>query len=716
MAAGSIDQHHHWRAHLRRSYRLLSSMPFAIALLCVLALASVIGTVVPQHAPAAQYLADFGPLWASIFALLQLHAIYSAWWFMLILAFLTLSTALCVLRNAPKFIAGMRRYQEHIRISSLKAMPWHVHAQHSHPEPPQQLATQWAQQLQNAGWRVRLQERRSKHTGTQDVFTGWLVAAKRGTGHRWGYIASHSAIVLIGLGGLIDSDFWLRMQAQWSNIAPAASFEALMQTPQAHRLSGNTLAYRGNVLVREGTRASDAIVQTANGYWLQPLPFEIELRQFQREQYATGAAKMFTSVVRIHDQDHAQADDGLIAVNAPLHTHGLSIYQSGFGDSGSPVQLQPVPLIASSHNAPATNPQPLLPAPLHAKVGQQLEMPSPAEARLEIVGIEEAAIQDVRQVDLTAVNSARPALGSSMLYRIRDAAGQAVEFQNYTHAITLDDGVPVYLFGARTAAQEAMVFWRLPQDADGGLQDFVRLLHAMQNPAMRAAAAAHYAQGDLPHAPLATQTQLAQSSQQVLDLFVSAWPTTPQVAPASTSAHAATGLEILSQFIETHVPTHEQTQAANMMRRVLTNTLLELLQQARALAHLPARDPQSPQTQAFMQAAVASLNDMVLYPATVFYTLRNFTPVYTSVLLVSKAPGRYLVYPGCVLLVVGLFIMLFVRERRLWVWIHALPTQANMDTHQVTIAMSSNRPQRENSREFTALTTLLLGTQRTFDS
>jgi cytochrome c biogenesis protein len=51
----------------RRSVELLSSMRFAIALLTLICIASVIGTVVKQHEPAVNYVNQFGPFWAELF-------------------------------------------------------------------------------------------------------------------------------------------------------------------------------------------------------------------------------------------------------------------------------------------------------------------------------------------------------------------------------------------------------------------------------------------------------------------------------------------------------------------------------------------------------------------------------------------------------------------------------------------------------------------------
>jgi cytochrome c biogenesis protein len=71
------------RQALRPVLELLSSMRFAISLLSVICIASVIGTVLKQHEPATNYINQFGPFWAALFTSLGLNAVYSAWWFLL---------------------------------------------------------------------------------------------------------------------------------------------------------------------------------------------------------------------------------------------------------------------------------------------------------------------------------------------------------------------------------------------------------------------------------------------------------------------------------------------------------------------------------------------------------------------------------------------------------------------------------------------------------
>src|SRR3954454_9859233 len=90
------------RRGFAEAVELVSSMRFAIALLVMLAIAAMIGTVMQQNQAAPNYVNQFGPFWFEIFRKLGLYTVYSAWWFLLILAFLITSTSLCIARNAPK--------------------------------------------------------------------------------------------------------------------------------------------------------------------------------------------------------------------------------------------------------------------------------------------------------------------------------------------------------------------------------------------------------------------------------------------------------------------------------------------------------------------------------------------------------------------------------------------------------------------------------------
>jgi cytochrome c biogenesis protein len=162
------------------------------------------------------------------------------------------------------------------------------------------------------------------------------------------------------------------------------------------------------------------------------------------------------------------------------------------------------------------------------------------------------------------------------------------------------------------------------------------------------------------------------------------------------------GLQAVSSFLETNVPEAERERASDVLVRILNGTLFELMQLSRERAGL-APLPRDETTQRFMTQAVISLSDSFFYPAPMALQLTDFTHVQASVFQVARAPGKTIVYLGCLLLILGVFAMLYVRERRVWVWLAPKGQGA-----QASLALSSNRKTLDTDHEFELLKTRLL--------
>ncbi|HQQ69896.1 MAG TPA: cytochrome c biogenesis protein ResB, partial [Alicycliphilus sp.] len=442
------------RAHGTRSMtELLSSMRFAIALLTVICISSVIGTVIKQHEPVNNYVNQFGPFWADLFLTLKLNAVYSAWWFLLILAFLVISTSLCIARHAPKYLADLRNYKENIREKSLQA--FHHKANRTLAgESTEAAAQRIGKLLVTGGWKVRLQQR---HTPTGD---GWMVAAKAGAAHKLGYIAAHSAIVLVCLGGLLDGDLIVRAQMWLGGKTPYAGGGFIADVKPEHRLPASNPTFRGNLLVTEGKQASTAILTQSDGLLLQELPFSVELKKFIVEHYSTGMPKLFASDIVIHDLATGQATPARVEVNHPVNYRGVEIYQSSFDDGGSEVSLHALPLVPGGE---AFDVQGVIGGATQLKNAGSGEVTTLEFTGLRVLNVENFADGgangsgvDVRKVDLRASIESRLGAGNktvskrdlrnvgpSVSYKLRDAAGQAREYQNFMLPVDTGDGQPV---------------------------------------------------------------------------------------------------------------------------------------------------------------------------------------------------------------------------------------------------------------------------------
>ena len=694
---------------LRAGIELLSSMRFAISLLTVICIASVIGTVLKQHEPAVNYVNQFGPFWAELFAAIQLNAVYSAWWFLLILAFLVVSTSLCIARNTPKILVDLKVYKENIREQSLRS--FHHKAEGSLAEPAEAAARRIGSTLASGGWKVKLQQRDS----AKGAGPGWMVAAKAGAANKIGYIAAHSAIVLICLGGLFDGDLIVRAQMLLGGKTPYAGSGLISEVKPEHRLSERNPTFRGNLVVAEGTQSGTAILSQSDGVLLQDLPFAIELKKFIVEHYSTGMPKLFASEVIIHDKATGEKTPARIEVNHPASYKGIEIYQSSFDDGGSHLKLRAVPMTAG---ATAFDIEGTVGGSTElvgrggVTDGEKLTLEFTALRTInvenfgDVVGAPGSGV-DVRKVDLresvesrlgaankTVTKKELRNVGPSVSYKLRDAAGQAREFHNYMLPVDTGDGVPVFLLGVRENPSDPFRYLRVPADEQSSMEEFMRLYAALGDPAAREEAVRRYVALAVEPSRPELAAQLSQSALRALALFAGS---------NGPDGKTLGGLQAISDFMEANVPEAERSRAGEVLVRILNGALFELAQLTRERAGLKPME-QSDQTQAFMTQAVLSLSDAQIYPAPLAFELKDFTQVQASVFQVARAPGKNIVYLGCALLILGVFAMLYVRERRVWVWVAPQGDQSH-----ALMALSTNRKTMDGDREFVQLAEKLIG-------
>ena len=660
----------------RELFELLASMRFAIALLTLICIASVIGTVLKQREPLNNYINEFGPFWAELFGRLDLFTVYSAPWFLVILAFLVISTSLCIARQTPKILHDWKDAKLRVREQALSA--FHHHAVADWAQDAGTTRQALAERLAAQGWQLKEQERES----------GRLLASRKGKVHKLGYLAAHGAIVLICLGGLLDGDLIVRLALKLQG-KQLFTGSGNITNPEPYRLDTRNPGFRANLFVPEGQRSDTALLSLPGGVALQQLPFELELKKFIVEYYDTGMPKLFASEVVLRDVDGER--QARIEVNKPLIHKGMAIYQSSFDDGGSKVTLRAEPLAGGRT------------LEIDGQVGGKLPLPS-FQATLEVINVE-----DFSQVKGAAEAASAPAkhafgggsaakdpskktlrnIGPAVTYRLRDAAGQAREFHNYMQPVELD-GQRLYLMGMRESSNEEFRYLRIPADENDSLDGWLRLRRALHDPVQRAAAAQAYAQAATDKPEL--RGQLAVSADKGMALLAGA---------EKLENGPPGGLPALSHYIENTVPEAERERVSGVLLRVLSGALTQLDESARQAAQL-AVPPPSEARQAFLTQAMLSLSDSVFYPAQHLFTLQGFEQRQASVFQVTRAPGQKLVYLGAVLLMLGVFAMLYIRERRLWLWLAPAETGT-----QVLLAYSSQRQGSETEREFEQLKTLI---------
>lgn len=655
-------------------------MRFAISLLTLLAIASVIGTVLKQNEPYSNYLIELGPFWFKAFAVLGLYDVYHAGWFLGILVFLVLSTSLCIYRQTPLMLREIRTFREHATEASLRGF---VH-QAVFPVAATPGAT-----IERLGGYLAGQGFRFKTT-PQVEGKSTLISAKAGSMTRLGYILTHGAIVIICIGGLIDGNIPLKVQELLGYKKVEKRDLPPSQVPAISHLSPANLSFRGSVSIPEGGAADVVYLNVEDGYLVQDLPFLIQLKKFRIEHYATGQPKTFESDVVITDRDSKDSFEGTLSVNHPITYKGVAIYQASFGDGGSKLAMSGWNLFS-----PLTKPFPFL-----GEVNQASNLSNgDAQYTVEINDFKVFNVQDTGEEALEmkpqgfwqkatrvlgeAASSAPKKrvhnVGPSYQYKMRDAQGQAKEFHNFMLPLKLE-GRSYLVSGVRSAPNEPFRYLRFPVDENGTIEGYMRLRAAAFDKTLHPEIGRRFAASAM-HGSAANEAlraKLTDSTVKVLEIF----------------SHG--GFDELAKFIEGSVAKEEQEKAAETYLRVLERALFEAYQLSRERAGLkPAQlDEQSIQ---FVRDSLNAINDSFYYGSPVYLQLDSYEQVMSSGLQLTRSPGKNIVYGGSVLLILGLFVMFYIRERRIWLLVQP---EAQDKPGEVLFAMSSNRKTLDFEKEF----------------
>lgn len=634
-------------------FAFLSSMRFAVALLGVLAVASVVGTVLQQNRPMADYVVQFGPFWAEIFGFLGLYDVYASWWFVLIMLFLVVSTALCLWRNVPPFLREMKSYRTGATAKSLRHMK-HTAAVSGSLKPD--IAARY---LQVNGFRSQTVQREDGSV---------LLAAKKGSLNKWGYIFAHAALIVICLGGLIDSNLLLKIGMLTGRLVPDQTSQFARDFKPESTLAAGNPSFRGNAEVVEGQTIDMVFLNADKGLLLQQLPFTLQLKKFHVDFYDTGMPKDFASDIVVTDKQSGEVIEKTIRVNHPLTVNGVTIYQASFGDGGSDLELntwnlrgigEPAKLKAVSQRA--------FPLDLGAAGKYQLEFGELRVFNIEDVNgadAERGKLHEIRSVDL---KKQFQNAGPTIAYKIRDAVGQAREYVSYMLPLPRE-GAMFFAFGERAGLNEPFRWLMIPADAANKPDSFMALRATLLQPEKRQLVV----ERSVAAVPESSRAQFKLAAENLLRQF------------------AEGGYLAINRHIEENVPAAEQTKTGELMYQILYAAMNIALDEALADHKLPEMAAGEARNR-FVLNSMDAYTALTRFQAPVLLQLQGFNQVNMSGLQMTKSPGASLVYLGSLLLVLGTLFMFYVREKRAWLL---------FDGEGVRFAMSSNRHERDLNKEF----------------
>ena len=591
-------------AKTRSFIHLLSTMRFAITMLSVVAIASIIGTVVKQSEPYNNYLIQFGQFWFPIFEAFDVYNIYQAFWFLIILLFLVVSTSLCVSRNSPKIIKDIRRFQGSLSHNSFKKFKNYYEFSSSHS------LNSISEILNKEGFRIKAGKDKD------------ILVAKKGDLQKLGYIFTHLAIIVISIGGILDGNLYFKLQESFGFKKIESRNLKFSEVPGESQLDINNFSYRATLLLNEQEKNDKALLRVKDGYLVQHLPFEIKLDKFHIEHYSTGQPKAFLSDIKIRKD--GQEFTETISVNKPFTMDGITIYQSDFQDGGSKLDLTLMDLFNRYQ-----------PMSLSSEVYKQNSFNSDQkEYVFEYDDFREFNIFQIEKDGKLKTQN----IGPSVVYKFRNSSGQAVEYQTYQNPIPENEKF-FFMSGVREDLQSELKFLRIPADNDLSLQGYQIFLKNIRSEELLQKNINKLADQASSLSSVEAKDNFKKNTQDIFNVYLKS------------------GYSGLASMIEDSVAVENQESVADSYIKIIY-FLAESMNQELITNNLVEND--------FFQDALNAYSDSFFYGDSPFLILNEYQKIYASGMQLTKDPGKIWVYIGSLFLVIGIFCMIYVQEIRLW--------------------------------------------------
>ncbi len=263
-------------------WNFFASVKLALFTLFILAVTSIIGTVIPQGKPPQFYYQEFGEGTARLFQVLDFQDMYNSWWFLTLLMLFSMNLIICTFDRLPNVWRIMVQDNLDTDPDKLSKMPDKL--QIKTMLAPKNAGQTVLDILRSAGWKAK----------TKEAETSSLLFAQKGAWTRLGVYIVHTSILVIFAGAIIGSIFGIK----------------------------------GSVMLPEG-RATDAIYEFATKKAV-PLGFQVRCDKFAIEYYDNGTPKEFKSDLTVIDPENKKEFTQSIEVNGPMDYKGFTFYQSSY--------------------------------------------------------------------------------------------------------------------------------------------------------------------------------------------------------------------------------------------------------------------------------------------------------------------------------------------------------------------------------------------------
>ncbi|HBK71042.1 MAG TPA: cytochrome c biogenesis protein ResB, partial [Flavobacteriaceae bacterium] len=159
------------------------------------------------------------------------------------------------------------------------------------------------------------------------------------------------------------------------------------------------------------------------------------------------------------------------------------------------------------------------------------------------------------------------------------------------------------------------------------------------------------------------------------------------------------GFEGINLFIENNVPKHEREKVKeyyfDQVSLALQSIYLELVEPIE-----PETKKLSEFDKQWFEDAIVVINSLSKYGPPLYFELTSFEHIEATGLQITKSPGKNTVFFGSTLLIIGIFILFYLRQKRIWI------AYSSTD-NTITVAGKDSRDLPENKHEFAKLANII---------
>lgn len=259
-----------------------SSVKLAIALLIIISVASILGTIIPQQEAADEFIHRLGPGMASVFDKLQLFDIFHSFWFLGLIVLLAVNLIVCSLNRLPVHWKLFHHRPDPDAGDSFENLPADriILVERPFHEETERIET--------------LLKKRYKGVRRTDKESASFLTGEKGNFSIFGVYLIHVSVLMI-LAGVI---------------------------------TGFLLGFDAYVEVAEGESVDT--VQMKGGKGLKKLDFTMRCDRFTIDYYEDGTPKLYQSDLAFLRNDNILYQ-GPVLVNHPASFEGIRFYQANYG-------------------------------------------------------------------------------------------------------------------------------------------------------------------------------------------------------------------------------------------------------------------------------------------------------------------------------------------------------------------------------------------------